>query len=73
MKPHEKPVVALRVSFTALIPNGIASEQQITEWLDFVLGRSSAISFDNPLHEHPLESLRSCDWQPLAAGVIRQT
>jgi len=72
IKPGQ-PAVALRVQFTCLIPNGMAREEQINEWLNFVLGNGGQISQNNPLVDLELEAIRKPDWQPIGAGVMRHT
>jgi len=52
-------VILARVSMDVIIPNGAATEQQVTEWLRFYLSHSGMLHNSNPLFDHEPEVIAS--------------
>lgn len=70
-KQSGKPVIHARVTLDILIPNGVASEQEISDWLTFYLTNSGMLKNANPLADIEPEALPgSVKWEVIRAGVL---
>lgn len=47
----------IHIEYDAIIPDGIATEDEIEEWLRFETGENGSMSTKNPLHNTPLEPI----------------
>lgn len=64
-------VILARVTMDVLIPNGKATEQEITDWLRFYLARSGMLNNSNPLADEEPEAMPgSIKWDTVRAGVL---
>lgn len=65
------PVIHARVTLDILIPNGVASEQEISDWLTYYLTHSGMLKNANPLVDIEPEALPgSVKWEVIRAGVV---
>lgn len=63
-------VILARVTLDVVIPNGQATEKEITDWLRFYLGSSGSLANANPLSDQEPEALPgSLKWDVVRAGV----
>lgn len=63
-------VILARVTLDVAIPNGKASELEITDWLRFYLGQNGMLSRSNPLaDQEPTVVPGSLQWDVVKAGV----
>lgn len=63
-------VILARVTLDVAIPNGVASEQEITDWLRFYLGQSGCLTRANPLaDQEPTIISGSLQWDVVKAGI----
>jgi hypothetical protein len=64
-------VILARVSLSVIIPNGAATEQQISDWLRFHLSQSGMLRNDNPLSDQEPEVVASSiRWDVVRAGTL---
>jgi len=64
-------VILASVTLNVLIPNGRASEQEITDWLRFHLSQSGMLRNDNPLSDQEPEVVASSlRWDVVRAGTL---
>lgn len=63
-------VILCRVTLDVAIPNGKASEREITDWLRFYLGQNGMLSNANPLADRePAVVPGSLKWDVVKAGI----
>lgn len=74
MAQKQKPgsaVILARVTLDVVIPNGCATEQEITDWLRFNLSLSGSLALSNPLSESEPDVVPgSVKWDVVRAGVL---
>lgn len=64
-------VILASVTLNVLIPNGRASEQEISDWLRFHLSQSGMLRNDNPLSDQEPEVVASSiRWDVVRAGTL---
>ncbi|ARU30877.1 hypothetical protein CAP31_03755 [Sulfuriferula sp. AH1] len=63
-------VIIVRVTFGVVIPNGQATEKEITDWLRFYLDGSGSLSNANPFADQEPEGVPGMfKWDVVCAGV----
>lgn len=63
-------VILARVSVDVVVPNGKATEQEITDWLRFYIGHSGFLRNSNPLVDEEPEVLsHTIKWDVVQAGI----
>lgn len=69
--PGESAILA-RVTVDVLVPNGQATEQQISDWLSFYLGARAHLENANPLADiDPMVLPGTLKWDVVRAGVLK--
>lgn len=64
-------VILARVTLNVIIPNGRATEQQISDWLRFHLSQSGMLLNSNPLSDQEPEVIpSSIRWDVERAGTL---
>lgn len=64
-------VILARVTLNVIIPNGRATEQQISDWLRFHLSQSGMLRNTNPLIDQEPEVIASSiTWDIERAGTL---
>lgn len=65
-------IIVLNVNLKVLIPNGKASEKEVTEWIQFHFGEEKTINPKNSLvNLDPHIVKGDVDWKPVKAGLLK--